>query len=139
MSIAPETYISGRTGFAGTGGIVDSTVVGWKYVAERCVTSADEVLCVAIGMVGLQAVNADFCRSTGDFAIGEIHRRLRAVGGPDCIVERVDGGCFLAVLSSGDGDRLAVERFLNVSRQPIEGPHGAIVLGLAVGVSSGPS
>ena len=116
-----------------------SHVVGWDRVAERCRAFGGELLCVAIGVIGLPAVNSDFSRSAGDHAIAEFHHRLELAGGDDCVVERVGGSCFLAVLTSGGSDRLVVQRFLNVARRPIAGPHGVVVLGCAAGVSVGHS
>jgi EAL domain-containing protein (putative c-di-GMP-specific phosphodiesterase class I)/GGDEF domain-containing protein len=114
-----------------------SPVVGWDRVAKRCRTFEGEVLCVAIGVVGLPVVNSDYSRSAGDYAIAEFHHRLVLAGGDDCVVERVSGTYFLALLPSGGGDRLVVQRFLNVARRPIAGPHGVVVLGCAAGVSVG--
>ena len=114
-----------------------SPVVGWDRVAERCRAFEGELLCVAIGVVGLPAINSDFSRSAGDYAIAEFHHRLLLAGGDDCVVERVGGTHFLAVRPSGGGDRLVVQRFLNVARRPIAGPHGVVVLGCAAGVSVG--
>ena len=114
-----------------------SRVVSWDRVAERCRGFRGELLCVAIGVVGLPAVNSDYSRSAGDYAIAEFHHRLVLAGGDDCVVERVSGTSFLALLTSGGGDRLVVQRFLNVARRPIAGPHGVVVLGCAAGVSVG--
>jgi|GEM_PF-2894533 len=114
-----------------------SRVVGWDRVAERCRAFEGELLCVAIGVVGLPAINSDFSRSAGDYAIAEFHHRLMLAGGDECVVERVSGTWFVALLTSGGGDRLVVQRFLNVARRPIAGPHGVVVLGCAAGVSVG--
>jgi EAL domain-containing protein (putative c-di-GMP-specific phosphodiesterase class I)/GGDEF domain-containing protein len=114
-----------------------SPVVSWDLVAQRCRAFQGELLCVAIGVVGLPAVNSEFSRSAGDYAIAEFHHRLVLAGGDDCVVERVSGSSFLALLTSGGGDRLVVQRFLNVARRPIAGPHGVVVLGCAAGVSVG--
>lgn len=116
-----------------------SVVVGVDRVAEKCRAFQGELLCVAIGVVGLPAVNSEFSRSAGDYAIAEFHHRLLLAGGDDCVVERVGGTCFLALRTSGGGDRLVVQRFLNVARRPIAGPHGVVVLGCAAGVSVGHS
>jgi EAL domain-containing protein (putative c-di-GMP-specific phosphodiesterase class I)/GGDEF domain-containing protein len=116
-----------------------SHVVGWDQVAEQCLTLVGPLLCVAVGVVGLEAVNSDFCRSTGDLAIAEIHRRLRLDAGEGSVVERIGGSRFLAVLPSGGDDRLAVERFLHVARQPIAAPSGDVALACCAGVSTGPS
>jgi EAL domain-containing protein (putative c-di-GMP-specific phosphodiesterase class I)/GGDEF domain-containing protein len=114
-----------------------SRVVGWDHVAQRCRAFQGELLCVAIGVVGLPAINSDFSRSAGDYAIAEFHHRLLLAVGDDSVVERVGGTCFLALLPSGGADRLVVQRFLNVARRPIAGPHGVVVLGCAAGVSVG--
>ena len=68
-----------------------SRVVGWDRVAERCRAFEGELLCVAIGVIGLPAVNSEFSRSAGDYAIAEFHHRLLLAGGDDCVVERVGG------------------------------------------------
>jgi EAL domain-containing protein (putative c-di-GMP-specific phosphodiesterase class I)/GGDEF domain-containing protein len=120
-----------------TNPIDSSPVVGLDRVAEKCRALHGELLCVAIGVVGLPAVNSDLSRSAGDYAIAEFHHRLLLAGGDDCIVERVGGTCFLALRTSGGSDRLVVQRFLNVARRPIAGPHGVVVLGCAAGVSVG--
>ena len=112
-------------------------VVGWDRVAERCRAFEGDVLCIAVGVVGLTAVNAHFGRGAGDAAIAEIHHRLAHTGGDDCVVERVSGTCFLALLPSGAGDRPTVQLFLDAVRQPITGPFGVVVLGSAAGVSVG--
>ena len=116
-----------------------SPVSNWDRVAEKCRAFGGELLCVAIGVIGLPAVNSDFSRNTGDHAIAELRHRLELAGGEDCVVERVGGSCFLAILTSGGSDRLVVQRFLNVARRPIAGPRGAVVLGCAAGVSVGHS
>jgi EAL domain-containing protein (putative c-di-GMP-specific phosphodiesterase class I)/GGDEF domain-containing protein len=114
-----------------------SRVVGWDHVAEKCRRFDGELLCVAIGVVGLPAVNSDFSRSAGDDVIAEIQHRLQLAGGENCVVERVGGTCFLVLHTSGGSDRLVVQRFLNVARRPIAGPHGLVALGVAAGVSVG--
>ena len=114
-----------------------SRVVGWDRVAEQCRAFDGELLCVAIGVIGLPTVNSDFSRSAGDYAIAEFHHRLVNAGSDDCVVERVSGTCFVALLPAGGGDRLVVQRFLDVARRPIAGPHGVVVLGCAAGVSVG--
>jgi EAL domain-containing protein (putative c-di-GMP-specific phosphodiesterase class I)/GGDEF domain-containing protein len=114
-----------------------SRVASWDRVAERCRGFEGELLCVAIGVVGLPAINSDFSRSAGDYAIAEFHHRLVLAGGDECVVERISGTSFVALLTSGGADRLVVQRFLNVARRPIAGPHGVVVLGCSAGVSIG--
>ena len=116
-----------------------SRVVGWEDVAEQCSTLAPDLLCVAIGVVGLPAVNADFSRSTGDFAIGEIHRRLRLAVGNGGIAERIGGGRFLALMPCSGDNQLSVERLVDAVRRPITAPLGDVVVGCAAGATLGRS
>jgi predicted signal transduction protein with EAL and GGDEF domain len=116
-----------------------SRVVGWEEAAERCRALVPDVLCVAIGVVGLPAVNADFSRSTGDFAIAEVHRRLRLAVGEEGMVARIGGIRFLALSPCNGHDQLSVDRFVDAVRRPIVAPLGEVILGCAAGATLGRS
>ena len=55
-------------------------IVGWNRVGQQCPVFDGELLCVALGVVGLSAVNPGFCRSAGDYAIAAQHARLVSAG-----------------------------------------------------------
>ena len=116
-----------------------SPIVALEQVAEACRVLGGDLLCVAVGAVGLEGVNSDFSRSTGDSAIAEIHRRLRFAGGDGCVVERIDGGRFLVLVAAGGDGPMRVRRLMNAARRPIGSPLGDVVLGCAAGVTVGPS
>ncbi len=123
----------------GRGGDALPGVVSWAHVAERVSALRTEAVCVALGVPGLQGVNDGFSRSTGDFVLSVIHRRLGDLCPSSTIIERVAGTSFFVVSPSdrtGDG---FISEINAVIRQPIETPLGEVVVGCSAGVATGPS
>lgn len=135
----PNSVVMLMPSFGQPNGHSRSCVVGWEQVAEQCRSLDPDVLCAAIGVVGLPAVNADFSRSTGDFAIAEIHHRLRTAVGNEGIVERIGGARFLALMPCSGDNQLSVDRLVTAARRPIIAPLGEVVLGCAAGATLGRS
>jgi GGDEF domain-containing protein len=117
---------------------VTPQVVAWSEVAKRMSDYKSAVLCAAFGVVGLRSINDGFSRSTGDFVLAEIGRRLASVPGTPTTVCRIGGSRFLLVTAAtSDNDRLLASLMAAVA-QPVETPLGLAAVGCASGAVSGP-
>jgi predicted signal transduction protein with EAL and GGDEF domain len=113
-------------------------VVPWSDVAKQMSELKTDVVCVALGVVGLRSVNDGFSRSTGDVVLAEIGRRLESVPQGPTIVSRIGGSRFLLVTgSTGDDDGL-LSALVGAVTQPVETPLGLAAIGCAAGAVSGP-
>jgi EAL domain-containing protein (putative c-di-GMP-specific phosphodiesterase class I)/GGDEF domain-containing protein len=114
-------------------------ITPWADVAERVAAMDGEVLCIAIGIVGLRSVNDSFSRSAGDAVITEIVKRFVSVTPPGTIVERISGDRFIIACSISDDDARRVADIMGTLHAPIETRLGPAAVGCAVGVTAGPA
>jgi predicted signal transduction protein with EAL and GGDEF domain len=114
-------------------------ITPWADVAERVATLDCDVVCVAIGIVGLRSVNESFSRSAGDAVITEIARRIVSITHARTVVERITGDRFMIVSPiAGDGGQLVAD-IMSVIHEPISTRLGEAAVGCAAGVTVGPS
>lgn len=108
-------------------------------------TVSDGAVCAAIGIVGLDEVNAAFGRTAGDAVLEEIHRRLHALAGDDGVADRTAGdrysvivsGSAPAIVAAGRSLSRFGDRLVEAVRTPIDTPAGRASVGGAVGLATG--
>lgn len=100
---------------------------------------ADEqrVLCVAIGVIGLRAIESVFGRQTTDDVISRLWDQLGDVCGPGTVIEQLAPDRVVVVTVSSSDDATAVNRLLTSARQPMPSPIGELVVGCAAGAATG--
>jgi diguanylate cyclase (GGDEF)-like protein len=95
------------------------------------------VHCVAIGLVGVDAVNRGYSRSTGDAVLREVAARLeRSVGGSGRVV-RVAGNQFVVVAPADE--ELDASGLVEVVSQPVDTRLGRVRIGCYAGSIYGDS
>lgn len=109
----------------------------WTDIARRCASYEGDLLCVAIGLIGMRAVDAVFGRSTGDSVMAQVHEKLRIACDARTIVERIDSGQFVVITAATPDDRLTVSRLVWAACEPLASPLGEVVVGCAAGVTVG--
>lgn len=98
---------------------------------------AGEVLCVAIRLIGILAVDSIFGSNTRDHLVGQVQAKLRAVMGSGGIVERIGDGDFVIISASSTNDRAVVSRLLEAALEPLASPLGEVAVGYAAGIAVG--
>lgn len=106
--------------------------------AARVISGVGGIVhCVAIGLVGVEAVNRGYSRSTGDAVLCEIAARLERAVGPGGHVVRVAGNQFVAVVRA-DAE-LDVEQLVALVSQPVDTRLGRVRIGCYAGSIVGDS
>ncbi len=118
---------------AGTSPPVDN----WTHAAKIVRDIGGTVQCVAVGLVGVEAVNRGYSRSTGDAVLREITRRLECAVGNSGRVVRIGGNQFVAV-TPVDAPLDAAQLVAQISH-PVETRLGSIRIGCYVGSIIGDS
>ena len=95
------------------------------------------VHCVAIGLVGVDAVNRGYSRSTGDAVLREVAARLEKSVGSRGRVVRVAGNQFVVVVAADD--ELDAAGLVAVVSQPVATRLGSIRIGCYAGSAYGDS
>jgi EAL domain-containing protein (putative c-di-GMP-specific phosphodiesterase class I)/GGDEF domain-containing protein len=109
----------------------------WADAANIIRTVGGPVQCVALGLVGMEAVNSGYSRSTGDAVLREIAARLERAVGTGSHVVRIAGNQFVTI-SSSTAQVDPAELVQQVS-QPVGTRLGSIRLGCYAGSALGDS
>lgn len=109
----------------------------WLELAGRARPIEDAASCAMVGVIGLDAINAAFSRSTGDAVLTEIHQRLTALAGPDGIVDRTAGERFAVIVPAERAHDRWGDELVAAVRSPIDTPLGRTAVGAAVGLAVG--
>ena len=109
----------------------------WADAARSIGAIGGIVDCIAIGLVGVEAVNQGYSRSIGDEVLREVTMRLAHAVGPDGRVVRVDGVRFFATARI-DAELDAAQLVALVS-QPVDTRLGRIRIGGYAGSARGDS
>jgi len=123
----------------GNSSSVCPVVEPWATVAQQIQTIGGDVFCVGIGIVGVEAINKGYSRSTGDAVLAEILRRLLGFAGERGQASRIGGNQFVLTIPGHESPRLDLERMIGALGAPIDCPLGSVRVGVACGVASGPS
>ncbi len=118
---------------AGSGPAIDS----WSHAAEIIKGIGGVVQCVSMGLVGVEAINRGYSRSTGDAVLREIAGRIEVEVGRRGRVLRIGGNQF-AVVAPADGELDAALLVERVS-QPVQTRLGRVRIGGYAGLSIGDS
>jgi PAS domain S-box-containing protein len=95
------------------------------------------VQCVSVGLVGVEAVNRGYSRSTGDAVLREVVVRLARLTGASGRVLRIGGSQFLLVAPADKP--IDVTRVVLELSAPIDTQLGSVRIGCFVGTASGDS
>lgn len=112
-------------------------IESWSEAARVIGGLGGTVHCVALGLVGVEAVNRGYSRSAGDTVLIEVATRLEQAVGSSGRVLRVSGNQFVVAVRSDvelDGERLV--RLLS---EPVETRLGTVRIGCYAGVFTGDS
>lgn len=108
----------------------------WTELADRVRLIPGTAVCATFGLVGLDAVNQTFSRSTGDRVLTTVIERLRELAPPGAVVERTGGERFV-VVTGADVDAGLWSRLVEALRSPVDTPLGRVAVGSSVGVADG--
>lgn len=103
----------------------------------EAVDDQPRLLCVAIGVIGLSAIEAVFGAEAVDAVLSRMWERLRSVCDPDTVIARAAPDRVIVVMRSSGGDALIVNRLLATARRPMPSPIGELVVGCAAGAATG--
>jgi predicted signal transduction protein with EAL and GGDEF domain len=109
----------------------------WVEVADVISGLGGLVQCVAIGLVGVEAVNRGYSRSTGDAVLREIAARLGSAVGRDGRVARLGGDQFV-VVTRVDAE-LDVSQLVALVSEPVDTQLGSVRVGCYAGSVVGDS
>lgn len=74
----------------------------WISVAESMRGLGQDVQCIGVGLVGMEAINKGYSRSTGDAVLTEVAARLRVLAGPNGLTARTAGNHFTIGVAVAD-------------------------------------
>ncbi|MCU1392107.1 MAG: bifA [Ilumatobacteraceae bacterium] len=114
-------------------------VESWATVAQQIQAIGGDVMCIGVGLVGVEAINKGYSRSTGDAALAEILVRIRGFAGPGAHAARIGGNQFVLTVTSAAAANLGVDALARRLAEPIECPLGIVRVGVSCGVATGPS
>lgn len=109
----------------------------WTTAARGVQQLGGRAQCLVVGIVGLQAINRGYSRSTGDAVVAEVRRRLMVLSAESGYVARIGGNQFLCAVPIEVADRLNLTRVLAGLTQPIETPLGEVRVGAVIGSALG--
>ena len=112
-------------------------ISSWADAARVIRGVGGVVQCILIGLVGVEAVNRGYSRSTGDVVLREVARRLEAEVGLDASVLRLSGNQFVVATSTAAG--IDASRLLAIVSQPVDTRLGRVRIGGYVGSIVGDS
>lgn len=111
----------------------------WAAAARAVQQLGGPVRCIVVGIVGLQAVNRGYSRSTGDVVVVEVRRRLLVLTAEAGYVARIGGNQFLCVVTAEVAEHLDLARMLTGLTQPVETSLGEVRVGAVIGSAAGDS
>ncbi|MCU1366963.1 MAG: diguanylate cyclase/phosphodiesterase with and domain [Ilumatobacteraceae bacterium] len=114
------------------------TVEPWAAVSQQIQSIGGDVLCVGVGIVGVEAINKGYSRSTGDEVLAEILRRLLTFAGKDGHASRIGGNQFVLTVP-GVETSLDLANVIRQLSAPVTCTLGSVRVGIACGIASGPS
>lgn len=112
-------------------------IAPWTDLTSRIGGIGHEVVCAAVGLIGLDTVNLGHGRDAGDLVLSAIAERLAERMPEGSVVARTGGDRFVAVVEAEqnlDWAELAVEL-----RRPVATDTGRVSVGISIGVAPGPS
>lgn len=112
-------------------------IVQWSELTDRVRTLGESGVCATFGVVGLDAVNASYSRSTGDLVLTEIASRLAEFAPPGAVVERTGGERFVVVVPEDAVPEGGWADLVVRLRAPVDTPLGRVAVGSSVGIATG--
>lgn len=109
----------------------------WSTVAQQIQAMCGEVRCIGVGLIGVEAINKGYSRSTGDAVLAEIQHRLQRVSGEAGTVARIAGNQFVMTIPAGLGAALDVDAMIVRLSSSISCPLGNVRVGVVCGVAAG--
>ena len=112
-------------------------IVQWSEITDRLRSLGPSAVCATFGIVGLDAVNASYSRSTGDHVLTQVAARLAELAPDGAVIERTGGERFVVVVPEHAVPEGGWADMVVRLRAPVDTPLGRVAVGSSVGIAAG--